>query len=343
MAIILPNTRNALGVPNRYSDLAAAGLRWTPPPVYRYDAYDVQGDTATLYEEDIDLADYQYNEDGLDLQLLPDGYKAISGASAGMAFYYYYNPISIAIDGLGMLRMEDHVTGFFEIIDSGTSWAKVSGLCSVKSVIAFAYAMKTDGTLWSVHISSGSPVIQRVGTATGWTEISGYSDSISNARAFGICDGGLYYLNGTTATRIGISNSWTAVTGFSISIIGYRTSLGFGIAAGNLYTIAPPYANAEPTAALLDSGGVWSDITGYSQVDFNSGSYHDDYIWSTVYGIRDGRLMGIVGGYSYSEYLPAYTVKVIDGIRTYHDVWLVAAGTTSTESTGIAISKAPVE
>ena len=79
MAIILPNTRNALGVPNRYSDLAAAGLRWTPPPVYRYDAYDVQGDTATLYEEDIDLADYQYNEDGYDAAVLPAGYTAVCG------------------------------------------------------------------------------------------------------------------------------------------------------------------------------------------------------------------------------------------------------------------------
>jgi hypothetical protein len=30
MAIILPNTRNALGVPNRYSDLADANISFTP-------------------------------------------------------------------------------------------------------------------------------------------------------------------------------------------------------------------------------------------------------------------------------------------------------------------------
>ena len=348
MAIILPNTRNTLGVPNRYNDLASAGLRYTPPapePQYTYASWDITGGSAQLYEANTNLAYYQYNEDGLDLQVLPYGYKAISGASAGMSFPSYNNPISIAIDSAGMLRMEDPATGFFEVIDSGTTWSKVSGVCfsSSSSAVVFAYALKTDGTLWAVNIASGSPTITQVGTATGWTAISGYSYSSNYKRAFGICDGALYHLSGTTATRIGISSSWTAVTGFSTSSEGSYTTIGFGIAAGNLYVLAPASANAEPTAALLDNGGVWSDITGYSQVAFSNGSYIDDYIWSTVYGIRDDNLMGVIGGYSYDKYRLSYTVEVIDNTRTYHDVWLVAAGTTSTESTGIAISKAPVE
>ena len=39
MAIITQHAQ-CVGVPNRYNDLAAAGL--VHPPVYRYDAYDVQ-------------------------------------------------------------------------------------------------------------------------------------------------------------------------------------------------------------------------------------------------------------------------------------------------------------
>ena len=344
MAIILPNTRNALGVPNRYSDLASAGLRYTPPPVYRYDAYDVQGDEATLYASDIDLADYQYNEDGLDLQILPDGYKAISGKAAGTTFTDYSNPISIAIDGLGMLRMEDPATGFFEVIDSGTTWAKVSGICSSASATTFAYAMKEDGTLWAVSINSGNPVIQQVGTATGWTAISGYANSSTYIRAFGVCDGSLYHLNGTTATRIGISSSWTYVTGFSMNHGGFYNRVGFGIAAGNLYILAPSYANGEPVASLLDSDGTWTKVSGFGQLATPNGDYNGyeqgEYVWSTVYGIRDGSLMGVVGGY-YDEYVPAYTVETIDGTRTYLDVWLMSAGAISTESTGIAISRVP--
>lgn len=346
MAIILPNTRNALGVPNRYSDLAAAGLRYTPPAPeqqYTYESWDVTGNSAQLYETNIDLADYQYNEDGLDLQLLPDGYKAVSGASADSSYPSYSNPISIAIDGAGMLRMEDPATGFFEVINTDTTWSKVSGICYSFSALVFAYAMKADGTLWAVNIDSGSPAITQVGVATGWTAISGYSYSSNYRRAFGICAGGLYFLGGTTATRIGIISSWTAVTGFSQSSNGSRTTIGFGIAAGNLYLLAPPSENAEPVASLLDSTGVWTKVSGYGQVAISNDSYLDDYIWSTVYGIRDGNLIGVVGGYSYSEYLTAYTVEVIDNTRTYHDVWLVSAGATIKESTGIAISKAPVE
>lgn len=347
MAIILPNTRNTLGVPNRYNDLASAGLRYTPPapePQYTYASWDITGGSAQLYDSNIHLSHYEYNEDGLDLQILPDGYRAISGASAGMSFPHYSNPISIAIDNLGMLRMEDPATGFFEVIDSGTTWSKVSGLCSASSASAFAYAMKTDGTLLAVSISSGSPVIQQVGTATGWTDISGYSTTSGiYTRAFGICDGALYHLSGTTATRIGISSSWTSVTGFSLSSTGSYTSIGFGIAAGNLYVLVPAYANAEPTASLMDSTGGWTKVSGYAQAATSNGHYMGDFIWSTVYGIRNGSLMGVVGLYTYSKYELAYTVETIDNTRTYHDVWLVAAGATSTESTGIAISKAPVE
>lgn len=312
---------------------------------FTFNSFELDGTTLTDFATGVDIADYQYNSDGLDLQILPDGYKAISGEAAGMSFPIDNNPISIAIDGLGMLRMEDPATGFFEVIDSGTTWAKVSGVCSSYSysAVVFAYALKTDGTLWAVNIDSGSPAITQVGVATDWTAISGYSYSSNYKRAFGICDGALYHLSGTTATRIGISSSWTAVTGFSTSSEGSFTTIGFGIAAGNLYVLAPSYADGEPVASLLDSAGTWTKVSGFGQVAFSNGDYRGDYIWSTVYGIRDGSLMGIVGGYSYSEYELAYTVEVIDSIRTYHDVWLLSAGRTYTESTGIAVSKVPVE
>ena len=315
MAIILPNMRNALGVPNRYSDLASAGLRWTPPPVYRYDAYDVLNTTPTLYAEDIDLADYQYNTDGLTLLVVPDGYKAISE--------------QLAINDAGNLLIKDGLTGIFEVVDYSTTWEMLGGCC---------YATKTDGTLWEI---SGGAVITQVGVANGWTAISGYLFEVSYRWAFGICAGGLYSLKGTTATRIGTSSSWTSVTGFASTPGDDYSAIAFGIDGGNLYAIGEAAVHDEPKAFLLDSSGAWSKISGYSEVVSTMHYGESAYGWSTVYGIRDGNLLALVDK-SKLPYFWDYDIVLIDATREWHDVWRASTASTSTESTAIAIAKAPI-
>jgi hypothetical protein len=318
MAIILPNTRNTMGVPNRYSDLASAGLRWTPPPVYRYDAYDVLNTTPTLYAEGINLADYQYNTDGLTLLVVPDGYKAISE--------------QLAINDAGNLLIKDGFTGTFEVVDYSTTWEMLGGCC---------YATKTDGTLWEIYPGDAGAVITQVGVATGWTAISGYDYETSYKWAFGICDGRLYSLKGTTATMMGTSSSWTSVTGFASTPGENYSAVAFGINGGNLFALGEVGVHSDPRPFLLDNSGVWSKISGYGEVVPTMYYGEPTYDWSTVYGIRDGNLVALVGQ-THNVYSWSYDVVLIDATREWHDVWRVSTAPTSTESTAIAIAKVPI-
>ena len=222
MAIILPNTRNALGVPNRYSDLASAGLRWTPTqPETGYSAY-------LLGTAGPELISAQ-----------ADPTKCVGGDN-----------VTTIING----------TLYSKIWKVGlTDCAKCSG-SKIKSN-TYAYAIKTDGTLWCVDASG---TITQIGVATNWTDVTGMSSSVYNCTAYARNSAGeLYRLVGTTATRIGSSTTWSAVSSFSYT----STSFDYGAIAiddGKLYRLdgnTPTQIGVETDwAAISKSGRVMGDM-----------------------------------------------------------------------------------
>ena len=352
MAIILPNMRNALGVPNRYSDLASAGLRLTPPEtLYTYDAYDIAGDTVTLYQEDIDLADYQYNEDGLELQVLPAGYKAISGNGAS-GFPVGQNN-HLAIDGDDHLLMYDYQLSTYAIIDSTYSWLSVSGFTSSWSFdFVFGYAIRSDHTLWAIgNTSGGVATIAQVGSDSDWESISGASTNTSVVflRAFGIRSGMLHWLSGTTASRLGNFSTWTAITGCSGNAGGVSnpSQCAFGIASKNLYIIGHTSSDPVPVVIQLDGSGDWERVSGMGVcLEDDPDPYDTEYgpwFWQDAYGLRGDKLMRLVGKESSNVWWPLYEVVDLNPSQTWHNVWRMSTGSGSQpRSTGIAISMTPI-
>lgn len=352
MAIILPNTRNALGVPNRYSDLSAAGLRWTPPPVYRYDAYDIAGDTVTLYQENIDLADYQYNDDGLALQVLPAGYKAISGAGA-KGFPVWLNN-HLAIDGADHLLMYDYPTGIYVLLDSTHAWLSISGFTHTPDYdYLFGYAVRSDHTLWAINVTSGGgATLAQVGAASDWESISGVSNTVDGTfiSAFGIRSGMLHCLRGTTASRVGNLNTWTAITGCFGNAGGASnpSQCAFGIASKNLYIIGHTSYNPVPVVIPLDNSGDWERVNGGGVcLGYDPDPYDTEYgpfFWQDAYGLRGDNLMLLRGKPEGHVWFPQYDVVALNSLQTWHNVWQIETGTSSYQprSTGIAISMTPI-
>ena len=288
MAIILPNTRNALGVPNRYSDLAAAGLRYTPPPVYRYDAYDVQGDEATLYEEDIDLADYQYNTDSYDAVVLPAGYSAITGGdgkfligAADTKLYYR--------DTGGIGLPTNSPSGLTAIAYNGDSY----GCLSINA-----------GALYAYVISNGSVITHLIDNTREWTAISCCPDYPKNA--IGVADGklmgilssysdfSLYALSSATGWKIagGVKGEDSLVV-----TAGTRISSLVIDSPGYLHQVSATVDGIPALSDALDLGTNWLSISGYMKEISVPDGYQGNFPLVTsatrMYGIQAGLLFSL--------------------------------------------------
>ena len=161
--------------------------------------------------------------------------------------------------------------------------------------------------------------------STGWTAISGYSGS--SDYAYGIRNGALYRLSGTTASAAdGGSTGWTAISGYSSS----TTHYAYGIRNGALYMLS------GTTASAVDGGSTgWTAISGFSR----DTTYY-------AYGIRNGALYRLsstaasavdggstgwtaISGFSYANSSYAYGIRngalyMLSGTTAY----AVAAGST---------------
>ena len=302
MAIILPNTRNAIGVPNRYNDLAAAGLRYTPPPVYRYDAYDVQGDTATLYEEDIDLADYQYNTDSFDAEVLPQGYSAITGGSgkfligeADTKLYYR--------DSGGIGLPTNSPSGLTAIAYNGDSY----GCLAINAGALYAYA-----------VYDGLVITHLIDNTREWTAISCCPDYADNRTfAIGVADGKLmgvrshyydfylYLLSSATGWKIaggvkGEDFRYTntpkdRISSAAINASGYLHQVWAEVYYGDSVVGGPVLGYALPTL-----GDGWVSVSGYMKEVTEPGPYGDPFPYvksaSRMYGIQNGFLFSLRHG-----------------------------------------------
>lgn len=280
MAIILPNTRNAFGVPARYSDLAAAGLRYTPPPVYRYDAYDVQGDIATLYAEDIDLADYQYNVDSWDAEVVPAGYKGTTGFRR--VFY------RLLIDADDRLCIDDGESPIYPA-DSGS----ITGVTQV----ANPYFFIRSGSL-CVYTNPGYTVLDSGGT---WSAISFGIYSYTANYIIGIRDGVLVAYNASSGVTVLNGNPGWSISGGVYSSYpaggagdGSRYSSLLIDSSSNLYQAAVRYyseTNYDIVLTNLNSSG-WQSVSGY-MYDVYSSEFYSQNVEKRMYGIKNGTLQSI--------------------------------------------------
>ena len=292
MAIILPNTRNAIGVPNRYSDLAAAGLRYTPPPVYRYDAYDVQGDTATLYEEDIDLADYQYNLDSDLAQVVPAGYAGVSGGTHG----YWL----VGLDT--KLYYRHRVTGVIELpFRSPTGVTMVTG--GLWNCIAIV-----GGALKRYVYAAGGVTETVIDATKAWTYIS-HPTGINPGYAIGVADGQLWQVALYPVALTILSNQ----VGWIAAAPGYSISGAYG---GYYYWSAAIHPSGYlcrvtgktelVLSAPLDLGAGWTAVSGYG---YDNDS-HEEH--TRIFGIRAGELNSLRG-----------TTTIATKITEFTDWWKV--------------------
>ncbi len=278
-----------------------------------YYSYDIDGIIITQYEENADLAKYVYNEDGLDLQVVQEGYVQISGKTIGTIGQTETAYLVIKEDGT--LWMNDPLRDYYEglegiiLISDLTTWTAVAGFAYASSspeTSYYAYAIKA-GELYSINYNGTTVTITRIGELSHWSSIAGVSDG-SIYYAIGICAGKLYSISGNTATQIGSSESWSSCTGVvksensdDIAIVGY------GINAGNLYGISADSLGVI-TAELIDNSGTWTKVSGYSILYL--------YLYNNnggCYGINNGSLYRISG-------LNATEIGVITG---WTNVWML--------------------
>lgn len=312
MAIILPNTRNTMGVPNRYSDLAAAGLRWTPPPVYRYDAYDVQGDEATLYEEDIDLADYQYNVDSADAAALPVGYTGVAGGNHDWRWLIGEDTKLYLKQGTAAYCPDDSVTGvtrvaevFFKTYPQSRLEALVIRNGQLGHVAMYRAHLETE---WVFTYSL-------VDATRTWTEVSfarGHGQRIG-CYAIGVADGLLMAvkmplnivedLPPTVVSVLDAYVGWKSAGGVS-----YVGSVEGGYANGYFSAAIHPNGSLYKIYGISGENGVgfvlnleladygtWQSVSGYSYSDRSTFGYPTEYAYHTkrMYGIKNGTLQSI--------------------------------------------------
>ena len=127
-----------------------------------------------------------------------------------------------------------------------------------------------DGKLYYITVSGNNVTRTQIGTDTTWSAISG-SNSINYTLA--INNGDLYLISSGTPT-LKDSSGWQKIS-FYYSSSSYKT---LGIKNDSLYMLT----NNGNTITLLDSSGIWSQITGISG---NANEY--------MFGIKDGKLYSI--------------------------------------------------
>lgn len=310
MAIIRPDMRDGFGVPLRHTDLEAAGLLWKPPSLYRYDAYDVQGDTATLYEQDIDLDDYQYNTDSHDANVLPVGYTGVAGGNyiwrwlIGEDTRLYYKSGNEAAycpnDSItGVTRVSEVFFGMSDpshlevlVIRNGQLGHVAMDYSQISSEWVLTYSLVDDTRTWTEISFARGPGVHHYGHY-----------------AIGVADGLLmavempYHQPPTVVSVLSAYVGWKSAGGVS-----YVGSVPDGYASGyfsaaihpngslyKIYAITGEYGfDYVPNLELADYG-TWQSVSGYSYSYRSTFGYPPEHAHHTkrMYGIKNGTLQSI--------------------------------------------------
>jgi hypothetical protein len=293
MAIMRDSIRDAHGNMTRFHSLKDAGLLYVPVSAYKYDAYDVQGDTATLYEEDIDLADYQYNLDSDLAQVVPMGYAGVSGGTHG----YWL----VGLDT--RLYYRHAATGVIELpFGSPTGVTMVTGDSTACLAIV-------GGALKGYAYAAGGVTETVIDATKAWTYISNPS-SFNPGYAIGVADGQLW--------QVGLSPVALTILSYQVGWEAAAPGLSIFITYGNEYywsaAIHPSgylcWVPDNPGLALsapLDLGAGWTAVSGYGHANDVLGTY------SRMYGIRAGELNSLSGA----------TTTIATKITEFTDWWKV--------------------
>lgn len=170
----------------------------------------------------------------------------------------------IVVNGDLYRRESSSLYYIYRVADNDSKWQAMTGWCNNNgSNSAYAYAIN-NGKLYAFH---NSDVMERVGTSTNWTMVSGEQRVIINVSpgelnfdkfAYGIDGGKLYKLQGTTATRVGSLSNWTFIQGSS-DTENTEDSGTYGIAGGKLYKIV----NTTQTQVGSDTG--FTEVRGNTE------------------------------------------------------------------------------
>lgn len=327
MAIYLPRQRDSFGVPARYMDLSSAGLLYTPPGEWRYDSYEVDGDVATLYEENVDLADYQYNADGFDAQVLPAGATAITGGNGMWKIeggkLYFKMPAGDVWDdtgwGTGFTSVAVHIGWLYNDLSDGTS-GQICYCMAVQGGVLYWCFADPDANFTRYAFNNSADWLTVAASATFyaggvWGTILGTNtagqmvrasmlaepESPLSLNAYGAVLGGYtnWQLNGPISTLYG--------SNLAVYSLGVEKTIGY------LFEL-----KSSP-AALSYLGDGWTAVSGYAKrVSITSES---PYTYTRMYGIRNGNLYSLAR--SATDQATSWTATLIDDSGDWYKVQFV--------------------
>ena len=225
MAIILPNTRNALGVPNRYSDLADANISFTPIVTAE------DGEPGVLYATGVNtygqlgIGNFddktEFTSSGtLEFTALSSASRHCLGIAAGKLYSWGFN----AAGQLGLNDTNNRPAP--TQVGSATDWVTVSAGSSHSAAINKKGELYTWGGNGFGQLGVGDTTTRyvptRVGTSVGWVAVSAgalhtlainrfgqlFSCGYNNTGQLGLGDKN----NRNVLTRVGTASNWVSIS-----------------------------------------------------------------------------------------------------------------------------------
>lgn len=280
---------------------------------HRYDSYDIEGDVATLYAQDVDTDDYQYNADHGDAVPLPPGASAISCHPGRFAIFD------------GILKYKMPYTGTWVDTGLGGGFTSVAGSIWSDSGTADKYGFAVqNGVLYEIYVMTPSYAFTKYAfTGPGsWLTVNAHvmrQDASGNhGFLYGISTQG-YILTAHSSVE-GRASSGGFMTPYTdVQVAGANGQTHAGIKFSAL--ILERSSGYLYHSAFLESlGNGWTSISGYASAipvvsDFS-------YQYTRMYGIKDGNLYSLKNE-SYSS-TTAWTATLIDDSGDWHLVQFIS-------------------
>lgn len=170
-------------------------------------------------------------------------------------------------------------------IGTDDTWTQISGFCNSGQyeMYYYSYGINNDA-LYALHYNYDSEEVDaiKIDDSGKWVITTGYSHSEGYFWSYGIKDGKLYKLLGTTITQVGTDNTWTKVSWRGGNNSGSKEVLyAYGLNDNKLYSIF------DTTATKISDETGWSVIKGFSNTSYNSKF--------SAFAINNGKLYGMLG------------------------------------------------
>lgn len=166
---------------------------------------------------------------------------------------------------------------------SGTYYTYETGYPTTTTVTTYAYGIN-NGKLYclahpTANTSSATTTVTVVKsgstTITGWTFIQGSSNTSGSVTSgtYGIANGKLYKIIGSSASQVGTMTGWTEVRG--------HIGTAFGLCNGELYGIVSTTNNVHKTVKVEEANinGNWTSYTNHFLI--NNGKLYYAYLYES--------------------------------------------------------------